>query len=124
MKTQTIHWNHERELKHTARALAADSVPAVAPWARPLGALGLILGAAWLLTVPAWFPLVQVAIWAVAFIHFALAIQAGKGNFRGYVMTGSALTVLALSSLEVAPGFAFMALMMIAVRATAALNRH
>ena len=128
MKTQSIHWNHRNEHRrepgplantgwrnvpgHVGRALAAASV-----------IFGIIAGAAWVLAVPVLYPYVQAGIWAAAFICFTAAIKAGKSSARGYLLIGSGLMAFALSSMKAAPGFAFMALMLIAVWAAAALYR-
>ena len=128
MKTQSIHWNHGNEHRrgsgppantgwrsvpgHAGRELAAASV-----------ILGIIAGAAWVLTVPALYPFVQAAIWAASFKCFTAAIRAGNSRARGYLLIGSGLMAFALSSMTAAPGFAFMALMLLAVWVAALLYR-
>ena len=128
MKTQSIQLNYGNEQRRAARPPANTgwrSVPGHA--GRALAAasviLGIIAGAAWVLTVPALYPYVQAAIWAASFMCFTAAIKIAKSSARAYLLIGSGLMAFALSSMKAAPGFAFMALMLIAVWAAAALYR-
>ena len=98
----------------TARALLA-SVPALA----------VVIGAAWLVTIPDLVIYLQATIWAVGLVFLALAVESERSESDLLLsVTGVALLALAFLSSRVAVELAIVAAMLLAVWLVAAAIRR
>jgi hypothetical protein len=98
----------------TARALLA-LVPAFA----------LVIGAAWLVTIPEVVIYLQATTWAVGLVFLGLAVESERSESALMLsLTGIALLVLAFLSSRVAVELAIVAAMLLAVWLVAALMRR
>ncbi len=96
-----------RKLSHVL-CIASKAFVAAVP------ALTLVVGAAWLITVPELVLYLQATLWALGFVFLGLAIDSEKpGNFLA-LATGITLPVLAMLSSFVAVEIAVVAAALVA----------
>lgn len=88
-------------------------------------ALVLVVGSAWLVTVPGLVPFLLAATWAAGFVFLGLAVESEHSDTALLLsLTGIALPVLAFLSSRVATELAIVAATLVAVWTVAALVRH
>jgi hypothetical protein len=114
MKTQSMHWTDSRPrmglsitpmLDRLNRAITeASKMLACA-----LGALAVIVGTGWAISLPALIPFVQASVWAGGFVFLGLSLDSGESSFGLYLLSGFALLAIALLSSSVAPEFLVLA---------------
>ena len=119
MKTHSIEWNNiDRDATRIARNpvgrlnsalhLATKAFLALVP------ALAIVVGAAWLVTVPDLVVYLQATLWASGFVFMGLAIDS-EGHEGGLsLVTGIALPVLAVLSSRISVEFAIVAAALVA----------
>jgi hypothetical protein len=119
MKTHTINWTHIHSggtaitsnpvgRLNLALHLATKTFLAVVP------ALALVVGAAWLVTVPDLVVYLQATLWASGFVFLGLAIDTQKPVNGLSLVTGIALPVLALLSSRLSVEIAIVAAALVA----------
>jgi hypothetical protein len=79
-----------------------------------LPAMALIIGTAWMVSQPELIPCLQAMLWAGGFVFLALAIDSQKATVGVHLVTGVALPVLALLSVQIAPEIALAAPVLLA----------
>lgn len=100
-------------------ALGAQAFLALVP------ALAVVVGAAWLVTVPDLVLYLQAATWAAGFVFLGLAIESERADTALLLaFTGAALPVLAYLSSRVAVELAIVAATLVAAWIAAALLRR
>jgi hypothetical protein len=129
MKTHAIEWlNIENQRTEStihkvgrlnqAMWLAAKAFMAIVP------ALTIIVGSAWLITMPDLVVYLQATIWASGFLFLGLALDS-QPPFNGmHLATGIALPVLALLSSYVAVELAVIAVALVGVWLAAGIFRR
>jgi len=129
MKTHSIEWNHINSAHaaiasnpigrlNSALRLATKAFLALVP------ALAIVVGAAWLVTVPDLVIYLQATLWASGFVFLGLSIDTEKpANVLSFA-TGIALPVLAVLSSRVSVEIAIVAVALVAVWLTAAIWRR
>ncbi len=126
MKTHAIGWNGLESPKNPATVNPADNlnsatrlvsrvILALAP------ALALIVGAAWLVTMPDLVVYLQAALWTSGFLFFGLALDSEKATIGLSLATGFALPLLAVWSDKVAIEIAIVAVALVAAWIAAAI---
>jgi len=127
MKTQAIGWNdlagpekpaaiNPADNLNSATRLVSRAILALAP------ALALIVGAAWLVTMPDLVVYLQAALWTSGFLFFGLALDSEKTTISGLSLaTGFALPLLAVWSDRVAIEVAVVAVALVAAWIAAAI---
>lgn len=126
MKTQAIGWNglespespaalNPADNLNSATRLVSGVILALAP------ALALIVGAAWLITMPDLVVYLQAALWTSGFLFFGLALDSEKATARLSLATGFALPLLAVWSDKVATEIAIVAVALVAAWIAAAI---
>jgi hypothetical protein len=129
MKTQAIEWNEQIAARepgtlnpvkklNSATRLLNRSFLAAAP------ALALIVGAAWLLSVPDLVVYLQAALWASGFVFFGLALDSEKATLGLSIATGFAVMALALLSSIFAVELLIVAVTIIAAWVATAILRR
>lgn len=103
----------------SATGLTARTLVALVP------ALALVVGSAWLVTLPDLVPYLQAATWAVGLVFLALAVESERGDTALLMsFTGVALPVLAFLSSRVATELAIVAATLVAAWVVAAVVRR
>ena len=88
-------------------------------------ALALVVGSAWLVTLPSLMPYLQATTWAAGFAFLGLAVESERSDTALMMsLTGIALPVLAVLSSRVATELAIVAATLVAVWVVAALMRR
>lgn len=130
MKTQSIElFPLPRRNQATARhalprlksvmGLTARTLLALVP------ALAVVVGSAWLVTIPELVVYLQATTWAVGFVFLGLAVESERSETALLLsLTGIALMTLAFLSSRVAVELAIVAAMLLAMWVTAALIRR
>jgi hypothetical protein len=129
MKTQAIRWNEQiaapksgtlnpAKKLNSATRLLNRSFLAAAP------ALALIVGAAWLLSVPDLVVYLQAALWTSGFVFFGLALDSEKATLGLSIATGFAVMALALLSSIFAVELLIVAVTIIAAWVATAILRR
>jgi len=130
MKTQSI------ELFPLARREGAAVRDALSPLKSVLGlgakaflalvpALAVVVGTAWLVTVPDWVVYLQATTWAAGFVFLGLALESERAETALLLSaTGVALPVLAYLSSTLAVELAIVAATLVAAWIAAALLRR
>jgi hypothetical protein len=129
MKTHSIEWTNSYEAGNTispipvkrvnnALQLAAKAFRALVP------ALAIVVGAAWLVTVPDLVVYLQAALWTSGFVFMGLALDVDKRGSGLSLLTGIALPVLTLLSSRVAVEIAIIATALVAAWIAAAIWRR
>ena len=129
MKTHSIEWTNADERGsaiarnpigrlNSAFHLASKTFLSLVP------ALAVVVGAAWLVTVPDLVLYLQATLWALGFVFMGLAIDTEK-PFNGLSLaTGIALPVLAVMSSRVAVEIAIVGAALVAIWIAAAIWRR
>jgi hypothetical protein len=126
MKTHAIGWTGLESPKapvavnpadnlNSATRLVSRVILALAP------ALALIVGAAWLITMPDLVVYLQAALWTSGFLFFGLALDSEKAAIGLCLATGFALPLLAVWSDKVAIEIALVAVALVAAWIAAAI---
>jgi len=126
MKTHAIGWNdlsgpekpaaiNPADNLNSATRLVSRVILALAP------ALALIVGAAWLITIPDLVVYLQAALWTSGFLFFGLALDSEKATIGLSLATGFALPLLAVWSDKVAIEIALVAVTLVAAWIAAAI---
>jgi hypothetical protein len=130
MKTQSI------ELYPVVRREGATVRGALLPLKSLLGlgaraflalvpALAVVVGTAWLVTVPDWVMYLQATTWAAGFVFLGLALESERAETALFLSaTGVALPVLAYLSSTLAVELAIVAATLVAAWIAAALLRR
>lgn len=129
MKTHAIEWNELEAVRNpgninpakrlnSATRLLTRGVLAVVP------ALILVVGAAWLVSMPHLVVYLQATLWASGFVFFGLALESEKTTIGLSLATGFALPALALLSSKVAVELAIVAVTIVAVWIAVAILRR
>jgi hypothetical protein len=129
MKTHAIEWTNNNNRGATiaqnpvgslnrALHLATKAFLALVP------ALAILVGAAWLITVPDLVVYLQAALWASGFVFMGLAIDSEKTASGLSLATGMALPVLAVLSSRVSVEIAIIAAALVAIWVAAAIWRR
>lgn len=87
-------------------------------------ALAIVVGSAWLVTVPDLVVYLQATLWASGFVFLGLAIDSEKSTASLSLATGIALPVLAVLSSQVSVEIAIVAAALVAAWITAAIWRR
>lgn len=126
MKTHAAEWNtldktnkttnHDTIAKlNSATRVVSRAIVALSP------ALALIIGAAWLITMPDLVVYLQATLWTSGFIFFGLALNLEKATIGLSLATGFALPLLALLSSSIAVEISIIAVALIAAWIAAAI---
>ena len=128
MKTHTIEWTNNTLGSTIAQnpvaslnrvlQLATKAFLALVP------ALAILVGAAWLVTVPDLVLYLQATLWASGFVFMGLAIETEKPVIGLSLVTGVALPVLAVLSSRISVEFAIVAAALVAIWVAAAIWRQ
>ncbi len=128
MKTHAIEWinnNHGATIAQNpvgslnrTLQLATKAFLALVP------SLAILVGAAWLITVPDLVVYLQATLWASGFVFMGLAIESEKTAGGLSLATGIALPVLAVLSSRVAVEIAIIAAALVAIWVAAAIWRR
>lgn len=130
MKTQSIELfpairRSDRTMPHALPRLKSLAGVSVRTTLVLMPALILVVGTAWLVTVPHLAVYLQAATWAAGFVFLALAAETERADIALLLAsTGIALPTLAFLSSRVAVELAIVASMLLAVWITAALIRR
>jgi hypothetical protein len=130
MKTHSIEWSpiHTRDnaaLLSPARHLQRFSRLASKAFLALVPALAIVVGAAWLVTLPNAVLYLQVLTWASGFVFLGLAVEAESAELSILnLATGIALPVLALLSSRFAIELTIVAAALVAAWVAAAILRR
>jgi len=129
MKAHSIEWTHINSRNTTIAqnpvgrlnsvlSLASRAFLALVP------ALAIVVGSAWLVTVPDLVIYLQATLWASGFVFMGLALDTAKPANILSLATGIALPVLAVMSSRVSVEIAIVAAALVALWLAAAIWRH
>lgn len=129
MKTHTVEWNtinsHSEVKKfdsarklNRALCLSANLFLALVP------ALVIIVGATWLITAPGLVVYLQASLWGAGFVFLGVAVDAPRPLNLLSLLTGLALSTLAMLSSRVAVEIAILAAVILAAWTAVAIWRH
>ena len=130
MKTQSIELLPQIRRTERAAGLALPRLKSVLGLTTKallasLPALAVVVGTAWLITVPSLVIYLQATIWAAGFVFLALAIETERSETALLLsLTGIALPALAFLSSRAAVELAIVAAMLVALWVAAALVRR
>lgn len=129
MKTYSIQWPpisppRSQVILAPVRRLPAVLRLATTAFLALVPALAIIVGAAWLVTLPAQVVYLQAAIWAAGFVFFGLALESESAEVSVLnLATGIALPGLAWLSSHIAIEFAIVAATLVAAWVAAGIMR-
>jgi hypothetical protein len=126
MKTHAIEWTGPDNTKsngslnpvdklNSATRLVNRAILALVP------ALAMIVGAAWLTTMPDLVVYLQAALWTSGFVFFGLALDSEKATIGLSLATGFALPLLAFLSSRIAVEISIIAVALVAAWIVAAI---
>lgn len=126
MKTHTMEWTDLNERNtaanvnpvghvNSALRLASNAFIALVP------AVLIVVGAAWLITVPSLVVYLQATLWTSGIVFLGLALDSQKSTIALSIATGLALPALAVLSSKLAIEFAVVAAALIAAWVAAAI---
>ena len=129
MKTHAIEWSHIESHKtestsntvsrlNSALCLAAKSFMAIVP------ALAIVVGSAWLITMPDLVVYLQATLWASGFLFLGLALDSEAPANGLHLVTGIALPILAMLSSYVAVELAVVAAALVGIWVAAGIFRR
>ena len=128
MKTHAIEWiNNNRGAtiaKNLVGSLNRTLQLATKAFLALVPALAILVGAAWLITVPDLVVYLQATLWASGFVFMGLAIESEKTAGGLSLATGMALPVLAVLSSRVSVEIAIVAATLVAIWVAAAIWRR
>jgi len=129
MKTHSIQWT---DINDSSTAISQNPVgsinsvmhTATKAFLALVPALAVVVGSAWLVTVPDLVIYLQATLWASGFVFMGLSIDAEKPANALSLLTGIALPVLAVLSSRVAVEIAIIATALVAAWVAAAIWRR
>ena len=127
MKTHTIEWTNNRGAtiaQSPVRSLNRTLQLATKAFLALVPALAILVGAAWLITVPDLVVYLQATLWASGFVFMGLAIESEKTAGGLSLATGMALPVLAVLSSRISIEIAIVAAALVAIWVAAAIWRR
>jgi hypothetical protein len=129
MKTHSIEWTHidnrsSAIAQYPVRRLNSVLSLATKAFLALVPALAIVVGAAWLVTVPDLVIYLQATLWASGFVFMGLAIDIDKPENSLSLATGIALPVLAVLSSRLAVEIAIVAAALVAAWLAAAIWRR
>jgi len=129
MKSHAIEWSnlesHRAETTisassklHNVLHIAAKSFMAIVP------ALAIVVGSAWLITMPDLVVYLQATLWASGFLFLGLALDSEAPANGLHLVTGIALPILAMLSSYVAVELAVVAAALVGIWVAAGIFRR
>jgi len=129
MKSHAIEWTH---LENTGRSPIINPAKNIDSATRLVSrgflalvpALVLIVGSAWLITIPSLVIFLHATIWTSGLVFFGLALDSNKATVALSIATGFALPALALLSSNVSLEFSVVAATIVAAWLAVAVWRR